>query len=531
MKTFLVPGKIKMYSKINRLITRNSFLKKISSAFFLIFLFIFFSIDLTVAQSVITKTIKRGLDYGYNFNWEKAEKTFQSLIIRYPKDPRGYHYEASIYLWRYLSNPSKQNYNLFIEYSDSAIEKAKTLLDKDPDNLEFLYVLGSDYSYRTIAFTKAEKFLDAVWASKKSDSYLSQTISIDSTYYDAYLGLGLYYFGVGQIPSTFRWALSLAGIHGDRELGLKYIKIAAREGEYSKVEAEYYLSQILSDFLFDYSSSSHYLQNLVSQYPNNLLFNYSYGVLEIKRRRLNDAEKILEKIITKEDSDFDQIISFSNFLMGDVYFKKNQFEQAKKYYLNFTSDPSDNDYKGIAYYRLALCYEINGDRAEAEKYFKLTDKGNMDLEDDIYAKREGEIYSKRSLANTEVDLVRYSNMIDNGKYKAALDSLSELLERVKTDRLKSEVYLYLSDAAYWLDKYDESLNYAVLSKTLNSFDERWVKPFACYYAARANDKLGNYTVAKNFIDEADSYSDFDYQKKLKNLLSALSLENKFVNNH
>ena len=518
MKTFLISGKIKMFLKIR-------------GKLFLTILIILFSIDLASAQSVISRTVKRGLDYGYNFNWDKAEKTFQGLITRYPKDPRGYHYQASVYLWRYLSNPSKQNYNLFIEYSDTAIDIAKKMLDKNSDNSEILYVLGSDYSYRTIAFTKAEKFLDAVWASKKSDSYLSETLANDSTYYDAYLGLGLYYFGVGQIPSAFRWALSLAGIHGNQELGLKYIKIAAKEGEYSKVEAEYYLSQILSDFLFDYYSSSHYLQSLVSQYPNNLLFNYSFAALEIKRRRLNDAERILEKIITKEDTDFKQIISFSNFLMGDVFFKKNQFEKASKYYLAFTSDPSDNDYKGIAYYRLALCFEINGERAEAEKYFKLTTKGNMDLEDDIYAKREGEIYSKRSLANTEIDLIKYSNMIDNGKYKTAVDSLSELLERVKTDRLKSEVYLYLSDAAFGLDKYNESLNYAVLSKTLNSFDERWVKPFACYYAARANEKLGNYSEAKSFIDEANSYSDFDYQKKLKNMLDALSLEDKLANSH
>ncbi len=515
-----------MNRKSNPLTIKDKLIKNFFVKFFSV-LFVLFSFSSFInAQSAISKTVRRGLDYGYNFNWDKAEKVFQGLISKYPKDPRGYHYEASIYLWRYLSNQDKQNYNLFVQYSDTAIEKAKSVLEKNPENIELLYILGSDYSYRTLAFTKAEKFLDAVWASKKSDSYLSQTLSLDSTFYDAYLGLGLYYFGVGQIPSAFRWALSLAGIHGNKELGLKYIKLAAKEGNFSKVEAEYYLSQILSEFEFDYNSSSHYLQSLVSRYPDNMLFNYSLAVLDIKRKKLNEAENILEKIVTKEDSDFKQIISFSNFLMGDVYFKKNQFAHAKKYYLNFVSDPKDDDYKGIAYYRLAICYEITGDREESEKYFKLTDKGNMDLEDDIYAKREGEIYSKRTLANTEIDLIKFSNMIDNGKFKAAIDSLSDLLERVKTDRLKSEVYLYLSDAAYWLEKYNESLNYAVLSKALNGFDEKWIKPYACYYAARASVKLGNYSEAKKFINEAESYSDFDYQKKLKNLLSALSVEDK-----
>ncbi len=507
-------------------ISKKNFLQKSNFKYFSIVLIIvlFFSKNVSIAQSVISKTAKRGLEYGYNFNWDKAEKIFQGLIQRYPKDPRGYHYEASIYLWHYLSSQDKQSYNLFVSYSDTAIEKAQAMLDKKPDNPDILYILGSDYSYRTIAFAKAEKFLDAVWASKKSDSYLSQTLALDSTYYDAYLGLGLYYFGVGQIPSTFRWALSLAGIHGNKELGLKFIKKAAKEGDLSKVEAEYYLSQILSDFLFDYNSSSRYLQSLVSSYPDNLLFNYSYAVLEIKKRRLNEAEKILDRIVKNDYSNFKQIISFSNFLLGDVFFKRNQFEAAKKYYSTFLSTANDNDYKGIAYYRLALCFEITGERNEAVKYFELTDKGNMDLEDDIYAKREGDIYSKRSLANTEIDLIKFSNLIDNGKYKIALDSLSGLLERVKTDRLKSEVNLYLSDAAYGLGKYKESLNYAVTSRILNSSDEKWVKPYACYYAARANDKLDDDASAKNYIDEAKSYSDYDYQKKLKNLIAGLSLE-------
>ncbi len=475
-------------------------------------------------QSNIIKTVKRGMEYSYNFDWDKAENVFQGLIKKYPKDPRGYHYESGIYFWYYMSNHEKQNYDLFVAYSDSTIDLGKAKLKKFPDDPDLLFILGSNYSYRTMAFAKAEKFLDAVWASKKSESYLSQVLDIDSTYYDAYLGLGLYYFGVGQIPSAFRWALSLAGIHGDKDMGLKCIRIAAREGDLTKVEAEYYFSQILSDFLFDYNSSSRYLQNLVNQYPHNLLFNYSLAVVDIKKRKLNDAQKILEKILDQDDSEFRQIISFSNFLMGDVYFKRNQFAAASDYYSNFISDMLSNDYKGIAYFRLAVCKEILGDRNSASRYFSLSDKGNMNLEDDIYAKREGAIYAKRTMAVTEIDLIKFSNFIDHGRYKLALDSLSGLLEKAKTDKLKSEIYLSLSDAAFGLGKYEESLNYAVTAKALNSFDEKWVKPFACYYAARASNKLDNYVSAKNFVEEAESYSDYDYQKKLKDLLSSLTID-------
>lgn len=473
-------------------------------------------------QAYLNQTIKRGLAYEYDFDWDKAEKVFEGIIKRTPDDPRGYHYLAGIYLWYYLSNHDNNSYKKFLEYSDSAIEKAVNILDTKPNNIAILYIIGSDYSYRTIAFAKAEKFLDAVWASKKSESYLSHTLKLDSTFYDAYLGLGLYNFGVGQIPSAFRWALSLAGIHGDKQTGLKYIEKAAKYGNLSKTEAEYYLSQILTDYYFDYNNASHLLQSLVNNYPNNILFNYSLAALDIKRRKLSDAEEILGKVMKSKDTNFAQIIEFSNFLMGDVKYKENHFQAAEEYYKNFIQSSHSSDYKGIAFYRLAVCNEINGERKEAVKYFNLTSEGNMDIEDDIFAKRQGEIYGKRPMAETEIDLIKYSNMIDNGKYKAASDSLLYLITIVKTERMKAEVSLNLSEAYFLLGRYQESLSYALSTKALDVSEEKWIEPYSCFYAARAEARLGNKDAVKSYIDEAKSFSDYDYQKKLKNLIFALT---------
>ncbi len=494
----------------------------IKKSFLLIVLLFFLPIEIFAQSGLLNQTVNRGLEYEYNFNWDKARTVFEGMIKKYPDDPRGFHYQAGIYLWYYLSNHDNQSYKNFVEYSDSAIDKARNILNKQPDNITILYILGSDYSYRTIAFAKAEKFLDAVWASKKSESYLSRVLQLDSTYYDAYLGLGLYNFGVGQIPSAFRWALSLAGIHGDKETGLRYIMKAAKYGDFSKTEAEYYLSQILTDYYFNYNSAAHLLQNLVAVYPRNILFSYSLAALDIKRRKLNEAGYLLKKILKSKDPNFSQIISFSNFLMGDVNFKENHFHAAEDFYKIFISTSQDSDYKGIAYYRLAICKEISGDRKDAVKYFSMTGDGNMDIEDDIFAKRQGEIYAKRPLAETEIELIKYSNLIDNGRYKLAADSLSNLLNLAKTDRMKAEVGLNLSEAYFMLGKYHESLSYALTSKALDVPEERWIEPYACFYAARAEEKLGNKDAVKSYIDEAKSFSDFDYQKKLENLIFALT---------
>jgi hypothetical protein len=499
------------------------------SAFYLN-LIVFFSVSDFFPQQM-EKLISKGLEYNYNFNFEEAKEIFETIIDEYPEDPRGYHYLSSTYLWYYLSNKNEHDFNNFVSYADISIDKAKAVLDENSSNENILYTLGNTYSYRAIAFAKAGNYLDAAWASKKSESYLSDLIELNPKFYDAYLGLGLYNFAIGQIPSALKWALNLAGFSGDKDTGIKYIKTAAAKGNISKIEAHYYLSQIYSEILFKYDSAAVFLKKLVLKYPGNILFNYSYSVLEMKKRNLDAAEKGLLKIIQNDSADdtsgiangkkFKQLISLSNFLLGDIFYRRNMFDSAKYYYRKFIDSGGENDYKGIAGLRLGLCYELTGERENAVKYFKFTNKGNMDIDDDIFAKRKGTIYSSRTLDKNEIHLINAANLIDNGQYSAAFDSLASLFISEKNEPLKAEVALYLSETSFHLGNYNESLEFAETVGKLSCGNEKWIKPFADYYAARANHKLGNDLAAKNLIDEADNYTDYDYQNKLKNMLYSL----------
>ena len=466
----------------------------------------------------------KGLNESYDFKWNEAELVFEKIVTKFPQDPRGYHFLASIYLQYYLSSKENDDYTNFFKYSDLAIEKGNDLIEKEPENKDLLYIIGDDYTFRAIVYSKAEHYLDAAWATKKSESYLKKVIELDSTYYDAYLGLGLYNFAIGQIPSAFKWALSLAGIDGDKSIGITYIRKCAVNGYLSKIDAQYYLSQILAEVLFDYNTAADYLKNLIQRYPDNLIFNYSYASLKIKMHSLDQAQKILEKIVVVDSSKFIQLVSLSNFLLGDIHYKKNEFKSATNYYLTFLSTTPDNDYTGIAAYRLGVSSEISGDTISAKKYFEQAQNGNMDLDDDIYAKRKGEEYISRDLDSNEVEVIKAANKIDAGKFHSAYNALYNLIPIAKDNDLKAEVYLYLSNAAYGMNNYDESLKMGFAAQSIETSEEKWVKPFAVFYIARAYKKMGNIAAYNNFIDEAASYEDYDYQNKLKNLIYSIKLK-------
>ncbi len=499
---------------------------------FLILLILLFNVNTTLASTgntsndEINSLVNSGLSNIYNFDWQSAQNTFGLIVKKYPKDPRGYLYESLINLWYYLGGKEKKYYDKFVDLSDTSINRAEDILDNNPRRKDVIFAVGLAYTYRAIVFTEAENYLDAAWATKKSESFLSSLLEKDSTYYDAYLGLGIYNFAVGQVPSAFKWALRLAGINGDESQGIKYLWVAAKKGKLTSVEAQFYLSQIYSEVLADYNLSEGLLAELTKKYPNNLLFDYSYASLEIKKRNLNNAQSILKKILPVSTKNFKQVIAYSNFLMGEIMFKKNDFSKAADYYLRFLSLTTKKDYKGIASYRLGICYEIDGDTSMAKDFFRQTNQGNIDLDDDIYAERKGKQFLEDGLDSMQIRLIMLQNNYSAGNFKIAYDSLSKIIPIIKDNDLKAEALLYLSKTNFQLKHYNEAIKSAEKIDTLNVEREKWVKPYADYTIAQSYSALGNREEYDEFLDKASDFDNYDYQSKLKNLIYASRFKNK-----
>lgn len=489
---------------------------------FLLLLLLLFSMT-SASRPEAPDNIKRGLDYSYNFELEKAREVFQKIIRQNPNHPAGYHYISGTYLWVYMSNKKEEDLKQFLKYSDLAIAKAEKLLDRNDNDDDILYLLGADYGFRAMAYIQSNSQLNAVWAVKNANKYLHKTLEVNPAKYDAYLGLGLFNYALSLVPGVFKWALKLAGLSGDLDEGLNYLKQAYRRGGLTRTEAAYYLSQIYTETIAEYNTAIGYLRPLIKQYPGNSLFKYSYAVALIKNRKPQEAEQILKKIIGEHNPEFLQVTSFSYFLVGDILFRKNEFREAINFYEKFLSQSQEISYSGIANYRMALCYECLGERENAKKLYILARNGNDDIPDDVYAKRKGEVYFDRSLSIKEISLIKSANMIESGSSAKAYDQLKDLVNTMNSPVLKAEAYYYLSDAAFETSRYDESLNYAEKVLSLNTGSETWLKPYSYMIAAKALEKKGNYGRAQEYIRKAEDMNDFDYQNRLLAAMNSLKI--------
>jgi hypothetical protein len=482
---------------------------------------LFLLISTGFSQQETDRQIQVGLDKIYNFNWDDGFKAFNSIIKKHPDDPRGYHYKSIIYLWYYLGNLNEANLDSFNYFSDKSLELANNKLT-EKITAELKYLIGSIYYNKSIAEARSGNYLQALWTSNQMKSNLEEAVKLKPDLYDAYLGLGLYNFALSQIPSTLEWAANLVGITADKELGLTYVNKTVKKGKLSKIDAQYYLSQLYSRVIVDHPAAKELLSNLVRRYPKNLLFNFSLAWVEYELNDLINAEKHLRFVIDADDELYPFVVSNSHYLLGNVFFTRNQFDSARVYYQNFLKLSINDDYIGYANYQIGLCYEISGNRKEAVKYYEKSSDGNADIEEDLFAERKGDEFIERKLTDDEIQLIKFSNLIGQNKLAAAKDSLKDFIEqKTITNDLKAEALLYLSQICYKQKKYQESLDYAVDCLNIEIKNEQWVHAYAYYFGAWSSFQQKKYIDAKLFLLQINDMDDYDFRNSLENKIYTL----------
>jgi len=263
------------------------------------------------------------------------------------------------------------------------------------------------------------------------------------------------------------------------------------------------------------------LNDLTFRYPKNLLFKFALANLQVKTFDLSSASRNYRTVYTSKDTNFIQLKNYAGMALGDILYYQGDYDDARSHYVKFLEKSTDPHLKGITALKIGLSHLFEGDSLSALMYFDKTDEGNDDLDDDDYAMMKGKLYLNKLPSADELKLILIKNKIQSGKFNAAIDSLEKFVEQTLSDTLRAEAILSLSDAYFHLGKYKRSLEFAVAVFNFDEY-ELWVKPFACYYAARASRELKNITDAEFFIGYASNFKNYFYENKLTDRLSFLS---------
>lgn len=220
-------------------------------------------------------------------NYAEAESAAVELSMEFPDSPAGHFFRAGVLSSMMVDYEEIIRESDFDSYLDEAARIAEAGIDGHPDDPWNHFYLGGAMGYYAFHHLRAGRLLQALTTGIKAIGELKRTLELDSTIYDAYMGLGNYKYWLSRRTEFLRW---MPFISDRREEGIRMMFTAMEKGKYCRESAASTLAWALID-AGRYDEALELADSLLIKYPQSRFFLY------IRARTLydmGDYEKTVE---------------------------------------------------------------------------------------------------------------------------------------------------------------------------------------------------------------------------------------------
>ncbi len=244
--------------------------------------------------SVSVPPLDRGFHLLYNLDFSGAHTVFASYEESHPEDPLGPTSDAAGLLFSEFHRLGVLESQFFEDDKkfedraklspdpgvrarfDAAIAKAESLvtgrLAKDPKDKNSLFAMtlcnGLQADYAALI---EKRNVASLRYTKESAKWADKTLAVDPQLYDAHIAGGISKYIVGSMVAPVRWLVRLGGVAGDKQEGIKELKLVADRGHYLAPFADILLAiAYVRDH--DKQHARQLLAQLHDEFPANPLF-------------------------------------------------------------------------------------------------------------------------------------------------------------------------------------------------------------------------------------------------------------------
>lgn len=488
------------------------------------------SFELTAQQNSTHQLILKGIDYASTLQYEKAIDVFDQIIMIEPENPRGHFLKSATYFWIFSTDMHNEAVgDTLKELSFKAIDAAENRLDQNENDIDALFYLGGAYGTLGRYYGLTQSYLKAYWYGQKGKNYLEEVIEKDSTYYDAYLGLGIYHYLADVLPKFVKVLSFILGVEGDKDQGIRELNLAAQKGRYTRVEALFFLGAIYTYREKEYDKAVKIFNQLLDIYPDNCGALIHLGRCYSYMGQCELALQTFYKILNSGDEKNRLPITSLHYQIGDVQFKMNDIYSAiGSYTIAVESDTSKIGNRRWTYpwavYKLAECYEMIGKPDRARFYYQQVEEDDNPR---VYKRAQERL--ENPLQDIDIEIIRYENLSDCGENELALQSFQKLYDAIKTNP-DSDVKQKIPEIQYNLGKikcalknYDEAiidLNEAIKQSEDNEAYKYW----AHYLLGNCYKEKGNIEKALEQYDIAGETDNYDLLFRINKAVHSISAD-------
>jgi tetratricopeptide (TPR) repeat protein len=192
------------------------------------------------------KLLMAGVDDIYMMRFSAAEEDMRKAVALDPAYPHAYFGRAAIDLITFIYGEKQGDPALLKSFEAKALESiktAETYLKAHPNDPDALFILGASHGMFGRLAIVQHRWLQAFGHGRASMKFVRRAVKLEPELYDAILGLGMFDYYVATIPKFAGWLAKIV-LGGDRERGLRQIRLSAEKGRYAKVTAQMILVEI-----------------------------------------------------------------------------------------------------------------------------------------------------------------------------------------------------------------------------------------------------------------------------------------------
>ncbi len=338
---------------------------------------------------------RKGFDHFYNLEYDKAIHEFETAQQSHPDDPFAVNHTLEAVIFKELFRTGALDTEAYAgdsflnkkpaapldpkvrdrvkQLSDQALALSQARLDKNPNDVDALYARGVTRGMRATYMGVAEKAwfsaLRSAVAARHDDE---RVLELDPKYVDAKVLIGTDLYIVGSLNWPTRVAASMAGISGNKQKGMEYLRQASTEA-HSEVASD---AQIVYALFLrreqKYDEALQVVARMQAEFPRNALVAAEYAHLLNAAGHGPEAIAAYRKVIANCRSNVYSScrIEVPAYGLGEALRGQRQYQEAAEAYeLAANSSTADAELRQKATLAAGQMYDVLQKRDSAlEKY-------------------------------------------------------------------------------------------------------------------------------------------------------------------
>jgi tetratricopeptide (TPR) repeat protein len=228
----------------------------------------------------LDSSVAKGIDLILKQEYVEADSLFSNVINHYPDHPAGFLYRAAVmqaYTIDFDVPIEREKFDSLLECGRNAASRMSSPWRE--------YFIGTANGYEAYERIESGDWLSGIRKSMASVSEFEELVEKDSLFYDAYVGIGTYYYWSSRKTAFLRW---LPFISDNRELGIRMLKVGAERSEYNRFAA---ISALISIFLDDekYQQAEDWSRRGLNSYPENRVFSWGLATALDRQKHFSAA--------------------------------------------------------------------------------------------------------------------------------------------------------------------------------------------------------------------------------------------------